>query len=145
VKRFWDKVDVLGPDDCWEWLAYTDVGGYGKFKFNGNDIRAHRFSWMLCNGEIPEGMFVLHHCDNPPCVNHHHLFLGSAADNSADMVRKGRAPNGVKSGIAKLNDIQVLAIRKLYPAVNQTQLGSIFGVTQANIGYILARKTWKHI
>lgn len=78
---------------CLEWTGYTNVRGYGRIAFNGRTVGAHRLAWELVNGPIPDGMNVLHHCDNPPCCNVGHLFLGTHADNSADMVAKGRQRN----------------------------------------------------
>ena len=77
-------------DDCIEWQGSRDRQGYGKAWKNGANARAHRVAWEEANGPIPEGMCVLHHCDNPPCINPDHLFLGTRGDNARDMVKKGR-------------------------------------------------------
>lgn len=87
---FWRGVDKAG--DCWIWTRCRDRRGYGRFSAKGHR-RAHRFSWALTNGPIPPGMCVLHRCDNPPCVNPAHLFVGTSNDNVADMMAKGRFRN----------------------------------------------------
>lgn len=86
--RFWNKVDRSG--DCWTWQGSRDRKGYGRVSVNQRPVLAHRFSWTLSHGPIPDGLCVLHKCDNPPCVNPEHLFLGTIADNNRDMVAKGR-------------------------------------------------------
>jgi predicted DNA-binding protein (UPF0251 family) len=96
--RFWAKVDRRGSfDGCWLWMGHCMPKGYGQVRVDGRVQLAHRYSWELCVGPIPSGRWVLHNCpggDNPGCVNPLHLWLGTAADNSADMVRKGRSTRG---------------------------------------------------
>ena len=91
IARFWAK--VRKTDGCWLWTAGTFARryGYGQFGLNGHPHKAHRLAWEFTNGPIPEGLSVLHHCDNPPCVNPAHLFLGTRGDNTRDMMMKGRS------------------------------------------------------
>ncbi len=94
VERFWEHVDKQGPDECWEWLAGCYPNGYGRIMLGSRtdgsrrEVLVHRFVWELEHGEIPEGLNVCHHCDNRPCANVEHLFLGTQADNLDDMIRK---------------------------------------------------------
>jgi hypothetical protein len=97
TERFWEKVNKLpGEDACWEWTGHGDRDGYGRLKNEdrprGKSVRAHRYSWIIANGPIPNGMGVLHDCDNPACVRPSHLKLGTAADNQRDksVRRRGR-------------------------------------------------------
>lgn len=96
-ERFWEKVDKRGPDECWLWKAGRDRNGYGHIGVGkGRSTRAHRVSWELANGsEIPVGLLACHTCDNPPCVNPAHIFIGTMADNLQDASAKGRVdPKG---------------------------------------------------
>ena len=99
MDKFWKKVDKSG--DCWLWMAGKLEKGYGQFWFDGRTHRAHRMAWLLTNGEIPEGMCVLHKCDNPPCVNPSHLWLGTNQDNMDDMNNKGRNWNSNRTHCPK--------------------------------------------
>lgn len=97
---FWAKVDKNGPvpthnpelGNCWQWIGAKSPDGYGKITKFHKPTRAHRFSWVIHNGPILNGLFVLHKCDNPPCVNPHHLELGDNSKNMKDMYLRGRAP-----------------------------------------------------
>jgi hypothetical protein len=90
-ERFWAKVDKSAGDaECWPWTAGRNRHGYGLYAFEGKTILANRGLWILLHGAVPEGRFVLHHCDNPPCVNPEHLYLGTQAENMRDLVVRGR-------------------------------------------------------
>ena len=97
MNRFWSKVDTKGSNECWEWQAAKHRQGYGIFKFDNKIQLAHRISWLLANTEIPQGMVVMHKCDNPSCVNPDHLCLGTQKDNIRDMRTKGRGNNQKKT------------------------------------------------
>lgn len=90
IARFWAKVRRSSDNECWEWTASRTLGGYGQMEIAGKFWSAHRMAWVVARGQIPDGVFVLHKCDNPKCVNPQHLFLGSAKDNASDRDRKGR-------------------------------------------------------
>lgn len=116
LARFFDKVEENGAPSCWPWLATKDKAGYGYFNIRNaercRNIRAHRLSWILHNSQdIPKGLFVLHRCDNPSCVNPHHLFLGTNVDNVRDMVAKKRSCLGEKHPAAKITAKDARAIR----------------------------------
>ena len=152
IDRFWSRVDKSG--DCWVWTAATTNGGYGVIRDtgrNGKIIRAHRLSWELHNGPIPAGIEVCHRCDNPPCVNPAHLFLGTHQDNVTDTVNKGRASGGGPRGSlhhqAKLTEAQVVDIRARHTAgaASQRQLAREYGVDRRAIHQVVYRKTWIHV
>lgn len=151
-EAFWQKVDKKGPTECWEWTACRHKGkhAYGQLRYEQILYRAHRLSYVLSNGDIPDGLFVLHSCDNPPCVNPAHLYLGTAGDNIREAVARGRHKQarspGERHPCHKLKTEQVLKIRELYATGlwTQKELGAIYGVTQANISLIVT-KGWKHL
>jgi hypothetical protein len=89
---FWFYVDKSGgPDACWPWSMYTDPSGYGRVRDGDVSEYTHRVAWEFTNGPIPRGMYICHHCDNPPCCNPAHLFMGTPADNARDRDAKGRS------------------------------------------------------
>jgi HNH endonuclease len=154
TERFWEKVRRGGLDDCWEWTRGRFTRGYGSIGVGGRaggSEGAHRVSWELAHGPIPEGLYVLHKCDNPPCVNPAHLFLGTQLDNMRDAARKGRTARGGRArgeriGASKLTEAKVTEIRRRYRAGEETQaeLGRVFGVHQASISDIVRGETWRH-
>lgn len=91
--RFWVRVAGVRRG-CWEWRGATDPDGYGVLRYQRSRMRAHRVSWQLANGPVPKGLHVLHSCDNPPCVNPDHLFLGTHQDNvrDRDQKKRGKVP-----------------------------------------------------
>lgn len=134
---------------CLEWTKYCTSAGYGQFEVNGQTVSVHRFAYKLHFGEIPEGLHCLHYCDNPPCCEPTHLFLGTHQDNMIDRDNKNRlnAPKGEKNGHAKLTEKQVLEIREKYiPRIYHTYiLAEEYNVTQPIIFRIIKREIWKHI
>jgi hypothetical protein len=150
--RFWVKVDKRGPDECWEWIGHRNKNGYGTIRPGGRgnaSVTATHVSYELANGPIPNGLWVLHRCDNPACVNPNHLFLGTHQDNVDDMIAKGRkrAAHGEAQHNSKLTTEQVIAIRQRYAAGNITmyQLAAEYGIGAGPICNIIHRKTWKHV
>lgn len=89
-ERFWNKVRIGGPNDCWEWLGSKTGRGYGKVKVGNNSLSAHRVAYELTNGSITPGAWILHSCDNPACCNPRHLWSGSPSENTIDAIAKGR-------------------------------------------------------
>jgi hypothetical protein len=152
-RRFWSKVDrSRGPDACWLWAASRNQRGYGKFGMRDTMVRAHRFSWELANGPVPADLLVLHKCDVRHCVNPAHLFLGTAMDNTRDMIAKGRRrtplnlPRGEAQHQSKLTTSDVLRMRRLFKSgVRLAELARMFGVTPTAAGYVCARRSWAHI
>lgn len=147
--RFWDKVDKAG--ECWEWTAYCNRASkegsrflpYGRIRDRGKLRLAHRVSWEIEHGSIPDGKLVLHTCDNPKCVRPDHLFLGDHEVNMADKVDKER-----HHGSHKLTADEVREIRRRYREEDghtHQSLADEYGVTKSAITHLMNRRSWKHI
>lgn len=155
MERFYSKVRVnthphlILRTPCHEWTATKQKEGYGRFVMDGKIILAHRMSWELEIGIIPDGMFVLHKCDNPSCVNKKHLFLGSKSDNMKDMWDKNRHPvnniNGENAPWAKLKSRQIKTILhelKSYKRGMCKELAKKYNVSLSTISAIKSGRTW---
>jgi len=153
--RFWMK--VKSGCGCWMWMATKNPKGYGRIVVNNRLESAHRVSWRLHFGEIPDGICVCHRCDNPSCVRPDHLFLGTNNENVADKVAKGRSRCSVGSlnPRAVLTEADVIAIRSEYDAAPlihgikprriNTNLAKRYGVSVGQIEKVVYRKFWRHI
>lgn len=149
--RFWSKVDqTAGLFGCWPWMGYRMPNGYGQFGLERRIVLAHRTAWTLARGPIPDGMQANHHCDNPPCCNPAHLFLGDQRANVLDMVAKGRhttrvhperIARGSRHGCAKLTEEQVAAIRSR-PSASPLALALEYGVDRGTIWKIRRGRSW---
>jgi hypothetical protein len=145
IQRFHSRYVVDPITECWVWQRDGEKckNLYGTFRINRKIVRAHRFSWELHFGIIPDGVFVCHHCDNPPCCNPSHLFLGTAKENNDDCHRKGRAPLGELHRKSKLTNELIRMIRsdsRPYPKIAKT-----FGISPANVCLIKQRKAWRNV
>lgn len=173
ITRFWTKVNKT--ETCWLWTASRVNTGYGRFYANRHAISAHRFSYAIAYGAIPNALCVCHRCDTPSCVRPDHLFLGTNADNSRDMTNKGRSASGDKSsarihkekrprgeqhwayktpermrgennGRAQLSEQQVRDIRNRYACgALQCELAKEYNKSQSVISAIILRKLWQHV
>ncbi len=149
TKEYIRKRTTIDPKSgCWVWNKSLDPYGYGRmYQAVSNTKRkclfAHRITYKLFNGEFDEKLFVLHSCDNPPCCNPDHLFLGTNEENTADRHRKKRSAKGEGHGMVKLTEDDVRAIRK--SSKTQKQLGDQYGVAEGTIAHIIHRRSWKHV
>ena len=135
-ERFWPKVAVGTPEECWEYKAYKNNKGYGTFAVNGRSVLAHRFayeSYHKC--KIPLGKQILHHCDNPTCCNPSHLYCGTNMDNMHDKAIRGRIDPRKYCGLAKLHDEDVKLIKKLYwkDGISQDGIAKILKIGQSTV------------
>jgi len=150
-ERFWNFVEKKSDDECWEWQGQRLSNVYGRISLGAKSLGsdgAHRVSWKIANRqEIPDGMFVMHKCDNPCCVNPNHLTIGTPKDNSDDMIRKGRKkqviPLGEHNGKSLLNEEKVRVIRS--STLNHAALGRLLGVSAGCVRSVRIGRTWSHI
>ncbi len=156
--RFWAR--AYRTEGCWEWRGHRNGSfGYGRVTINGRRELAHRWAWLLVNGPIPEGLWVLHHCDNPQCVRPDHLYLGTATDNAHDRDIRNRGSRGaahaakmtVRRGSqnkrAKLTESQVAEIRRRYTGRygQQQELAEEYGIHRMTLHRIVHRQRWTHV
>lgn len=151
VERFWEKVEKT--DSCWVWTGSKDR--YGWFRVGSKMTKAHRFSYIIHKGEIPLGMCVLHKCDNPPCVNPTHLYIGTMADNNRDMISKKRFHNGANNSrkpmgenhpFSKMTLKKVIKAKAEYtPGTNGgvMRLANKYGISYHSMWNILNGRTWQ--
>jgi hypothetical protein len=155
LAAFWSKVDRRGPEECWPWKAAGHPAGYGIFWNGARLVKAHRHAWELEIGPIPAGLVVCHRCDNPPCCNPAHMFVGTEIENRADSIAKGRHKNppvvliGEGHHLAKLTGADVLVIRGEYRRGDRVHgvrpLARRYGITPAAMLAVVRGDTWKHV
>lgn len=139
------------PEGCWNFTGHRDKNGYGKLRWKGKGMLAHRVSYMIVNGYLPDDLLVCHKCDNPSCINPQHLFLGTNYDNTMDAVRKGRKfipdSRGENHGGGKLKEADVREIRRLCAsrALPQSHIAKQYGINQSVVCAIHRRKIWKSL
>lgn len=153
--RFFSKVDFTGENECWNWIAGTNKDGYGVIGTKERSMLAHRVSYLYFFGYIPEGLYILHFCDNSSCINPEHLFPGTHNDNAQDMVLKNRQLKGEDILLSKLIKSQIIEIRKLYREnrnkkftegrLSCAMLADMFNVAHYTIWQIVNNKTWRHL
>lgn len=155
TRRFSEQVDKSrGPAHCWPWTGARNQArdGYGVLNWGGQVVYAHRIAWEAANGrKVPDGLFVCHTCDNPPCVNPDHLWVGTTTDNMRDMAAKGRTGHspikarGEAAGAAKLTERQVREIFALKGAETQVATSARYGISASTVSDIYCGRSWAHI
>ena len=151
LTRFWLKVKVADANECWEWQAGLFSNGYGQYRVGKKKVKAHRFSYRIFYGKIPDGLCVCHICDNPKCVNPVHLFLGTHKDNSNDRDRKKRGcynncqpQPGAKNGSSKLNPNQVISILNFCASgISLEKISQAFNISKSQVRNIKHRRSWQ--
>lgn len=154
---FYSNAKVNPTTHCWEWIKHKDSDGYGQFRFLTKYFQAHRFSFDLSKGDLPNHLLVCHSCDNPSCINPEHLFLGTPLTNTQDMIKKNRyhrgprkmngSKDGSKNSYSKLIEADVVRIRELYGSGKFTQrmLAKKYKIGQSSISRMVNGITWDHV
>jgi hypothetical protein len=141
AERFWAKVDIKGPAECWLWKGDTLASGYARVSITHDHYIGSRVAWELTYGPIPKDLLACHKCDNPPCCNPNHLFLGTAKDNHNDMVQKGRCKT-----VKILTDEIVFNIRLLHvEGLSNPSIAKKLNISRPTIWDVVNRRCWKHI
>lgn len=136
---------MADPGQCWPWTRWTDRDGYGSFTVDGRKHKAHRLAFELATGIHPDALKVCHTCDNPPCCNPAHLFLGTQAENLFDMRTKGRSARGSRHPFARLSETQAVEIRVRRAAGERGRvLAAEYGISEASVSDIVHGRTWRH-
>lgn len=143
ITDVWKRVDRRTDEECWEWQGARNSKGYGQMRVSMRQHASHRLAYQAATGTDPADLHVLHRCDNPPCCNPAHLFLGTAGDNVRDCAAKGRNCSGSRHPRSKLNEAAVADIRWLSSnGAMGTELAAQFGVTPQMVSNIINRKNW---
>lgn len=159
ISRFWSYVRIGASDQCWEWTRSRVPGGYGQFALiSHRPIGAHRVAWLFTFGAIADGLYVLHRCDNPPCCNPAHLFLGTQRDNMHDLTAKRRRPRGDQHWSRRMPDLVMRGDRHVSSVLtteavrlirtsnaSADDLARLYGVLPHHIRRIRRRERWKHV
>lgn len=149
-ERLWSKVSIASRGSCLEWTGARSASGYGIFMINRKRVQTHRAAWMFTNGDIPKGKMVCHNCDNRLCCNPGHLFIGSAKDNTLDMIAKGRhkpfCTRGESHHKSKLREGEVLQIRMLHASgVSISMICERFSISRQHANGIIKKRIWRHL
>ncbi len=137
---------VVKTDSCWLWIGAKDSKGYGRMTVDRKSAGCHRVSYEIHNGEIPRGLSVCHRCDVPACIRPDHLFVGTMAENMADMTEKGRSTRGSKNPSAILNEAAVASLRAdVRPGMSGYEASRKYGIQRGTVYQIMNGETWKHV
>lgn len=144
-ERFWSKVNITTPEECWEWTAGLDGHGYGSFKLYGVSNISHRVAWFLTYGNFSKEL-LRHTCDNPKCCNPNHLLEGTQSDNVKDMIIRERNATGERNGRSKLSESDVSEIwKKIEEGRSDTSISKEYSVNRRAIYSIRNGISWKNI